>query len=143
MSWGVSEFAGETNYDSYFTTPAGHAPVAFVASSGDSGAQSGPLWPAVSANVLSVGGTTLNVSDNGQYDSETTWSDSGGGVSTQEAEPPYQIGVQSTGQRIIPDVAYDADPNTGFSVYDSVSYQHDAGWQTVGGTSAARPSGPA
>ena len=35
MSWGSSEFAGEVNYDSDFTTPPDHAPVAFVASSGD------------------------------------------------------------------------------------------------------------
>ena len=38
MSWGTSEFNGETSYDSYFTTPAGHNGVTFVASSGDSGA---------------------------------------------------------------------------------------------------------
>ena len=29
--------SGETSYDSYFTTPAGHTGVTFVASSGDSG----------------------------------------------------------------------------------------------------------
>jgi hypothetical protein len=139
MSWGVSEFAGETDYDSYFTTPAGHTPVAFVASTGDSGDQGGPFWPAVSANVLSVGGTTLDISARGQYDGETAWSGSGGGVSTQVPEPPYQMGVQSTGQRTIPDVAYNADPTTGFSVYDSVPYQQGAGWQTVGGTSAGAP----
>jgi subtilase family serine protease len=36
-----------------------------------------------------------------------------------------------------PDVAYDADPNSGFSVYDS--YEGNGGWQTVGGTSAGCP----
>ena len=88
MSWGASEFSGETSYDSYFTTPAGHAPVAFVASSGDNGA--GAIWPAVSSNVLGVGGTTLHVSSSGAYGSETAWSGSGGGYSTQESEPSYQ-----------------------------------------------------
>src|SRR5439155_17120799 len=38
MSWGSSEFSGVAAYDTYFTTPAGHAGVTFVASSGDNGA---------------------------------------------------------------------------------------------------------
>ena len=52
MSWGGSEFSGETStsYQLHFTTPAGHTGVTFVASSGDSGA--GAIWPAVSPNVL-------------------------------------------------------------------------------------------
>ncbi len=37
MSWGSSEFRGETSYDSYFTTPAGHTGITFVGASGDSG----------------------------------------------------------------------------------------------------------
>ena len=37
MSWGGSDFSGEGNYDSYFTTPSGHTGVTFLASSGDSG----------------------------------------------------------------------------------------------------------
>ena len=59
MSWGGGEFSGETSYDSYFTTPSGHGGVTFVASSGDSGSPVG--YPAISPNVLSVGGTTLNL----------------------------------------------------------------------------------
>src|SRR5262245_17311027 len=57
MSWGGSEFSGETGYDSYFTTPANHKGVAFVASSGDTGAPAD--YPGSSPNVLTVGGTTL------------------------------------------------------------------------------------
>ena len=56
---GISEFAGETAYDSYFTTPSGHTNVTFVASSGDSGSYQ-PEWPAASPNVVRVGGTTLS-----------------------------------------------------------------------------------
>ena len=38
MSWGESEFSGETTYDSrYYTTPSGHAGVTFVAATGDTG----------------------------------------------------------------------------------------------------------
>jgi hypothetical protein len=137
MSWGSSEFASETAYDSYFTTPAGHIGITFVASSGDAGA--GTTWPSVSPNVLAVGGTTLSTSASGAYTGETAWSGSGGGVSSFETEPSYQTSVQSTGARTTPDVAFDADPNSGFTVYDSVPYGGQNGWFEVGGTSAGAP----
>jgi hypothetical protein len=134
MSWGTDEFRGETSYDSYFTTPSGHAGVTFIASSGDDGVN---CWPSVASNVLSVGGTTLSVSSSGVYASETAWSGSGGGVSRYESLPSYQkmIGISASG-RVTPDVAYDANPSTGFLVYDSLGY---SGWLVVGGTSAGAP----
>jgi hypothetical protein len=137
MSWGGGEFSSETAYDSYFTTPAGHQGVTFVASSGDYGAP--PSYPAVSPNVLSVGGTTLTLSSSGGYGSETAWSGSGGGLSAYEGEPGYQQGAQSTGKRGNPDVAYNADPSTGYYIYDSVPYNGYAGWWAPGGTSAGAP----
>lgn len=139
MSWGSSEFAGETSYDSYFTTPAGHVGVTFFVSSGDDGAPA--EYPASSPNVVSVGGTRLNVSSNGSYLSESGWSGSGGGPSKYESQPSYQKGVvtQSTTARTGPDVSYDADPNTGFSVYDSYGNSSSTPWSQYGGTSAAAP----
>ncbi len=137
MSWGGSEYSGETSQDSTFLTPAGHTGVVFVASSGDSGA---PVsYPAASPNVLSVGGTTLNLNSQGGYLSETGWSGSGGGISQYESQPAYQKGVvtQSTTNRTNPDVAYDANPNTGFPVYDS--YGTQSAWMQFGGTSDAAP----
>src|SRR5207302_1140307 len=87
MSWGGGEFWSESYYDGYFTTPAGHNGVTFVASSGDSGSWYGPEWPASSPNVLSVGGTTLGLKDSsGTYGGETGWSGSGGGVSSYESQ---------------------------------------------------------
>jgi hypothetical protein len=139
MSWGTSEFSNETAYDNIFTTPAGHNGVTFVAASGDDGGLFGPDWPATSMNVLSVGGTTLNTQTNGGYGSETGWLYSGGGVSAFEPEPAYQLSAQNTGARTTPDVAYNADPNTGFAVYDSTAYQGQSGWSQVGGTSAGAP----
>ena len=141
MSFGGGEFSGETGFDSTFTTPAGHAGVTFVASSGDSGA---PVsYPSASPNVLSVGGTTLPLNADGTLTSagETGWSGSGGGVSTQESQPAYQSGVvtQSSTKRTNPDVSYDADPNTGFPVYDSFSFGTTDPWEQVGGTSDAAP----
>jgi subtilase family serine protease len=140
MSWGASEFSSETQYDGYFTTPSGHQGVTFVAASGDEGSWYGPEWPASSANVLSVGGTTLNLANSsGTWGSETGWSDSTGGISSYEREPSYQTIAQTTGARTTPDVAYDANPNTGFAVYDSVAYDGGKGWWEVGGTSAGAP----
>src|SRR5262249_38291167 len=123
---------------SVFTTPAGHQGVTFIASSGDYGA---PVsYPAISPNVLAVGGTTLNLSGN-TWSSETGWSGSGGGLSSVETQPAYQKGIvtQSTTQRTSPDVAYDANPNTGFPVYNSYSNSASAPWAQFGGTSAGAP----
>ena len=142
MSWGGSEFSTESSYDSYFTTPStATAPISFFASAGDTAAQL--LWPATSPNIVSVGGTTLTMSGN-TFVSETAWSDSGGGVSAYEAMPTYQtsFGLNTqlqTTHRAVPDVAYDADPNTGVYVYDSTPYNGQAGWWDVGGTSAGAP----
>jgi subtilase family serine protease len=139
MSWGGSEFPNELAYDSYFTTPAGHNGVTFVAASGDSGGYYGPEWPSVSPNVVGVGGTSLDLSVNGSYMQESAWSDSSGGYSIYENEPSYQESAQQSGARTTPDVAYNANPNTGYAVYDSLSYQGIAGWQEIGGTSSATP----
>ncbi len=133
MSWGGGEFRSETSYDSYFTTPAGHANVTFIASSGDDGA--GVSYPAASPNVLSVGGTSLTLKS-GNYSSETAWSGSGGGVSRYEPEPSWQRSLQSYGTRTNPDVAYDANPSTGVAVYDSYG---SGGWAVYGGTSISAP----
>ncbi len=136
MSWGGSEWSGETSFDSYFDQPG----VAFVASSGDDGAPSG--WPSVSPNVLSVGGTALVLSSSNNWSSESGWSGSGGGPSVYEWQPSYQKGVvtQTLTARATPDVAYDASPATGVYVYDSYPYGGKTyGWVDVGGTSAGSP----
>ena len=140
MSWGGSESGGrngfgsestsQETYDADFVTPAGHTGVTYVASAGDEGTQGGAEWPATSPNVIAVGGTSLTTSDDaGTYSSETAWSDTSGGYSTVETEPAFQEAVQNTGMRSAPDVAYDADPNTGFAVYDSIADQGAVGWQ--------------
>lgn len=137
MSWGGGEFSAEANYDNVFTTPSGHQGVAFVASSGDSGAA--VSYPAASPNVLAVGGTSLYLNGS-NYSSETGWSNSGGGLSVYERQPSYQQGIvtQSTTQRASPDVSYNADPYTGYSAYDSYG-NSSTPWIEVGGTSAGAP----
>lgn len=135
MSWGAGEFSSESTYDSHFTTPSKHPGVTFIASSGDTGAQT--IWPAVSPNVVGVGGTSLYLNTDGSYGSESAWSGSGGGISAYESKPAYQSSVtQSSTKRTSPDISYDADPYTGFPVYDSVN---NYGWMQFGGTSAGAP----
>jgi hypothetical protein len=138
MSFGMSEFSGETSMDSHFHTPAGHAGITFVAATGDDGAPAS--YPAFSPNVLAVGGTTLSVDTLGNYLGETAWSGSGGGVSKYESKPAYQSGINRS-QRSGPDVAFDADPATGVAVYDSDDFGSSAGWcpGRIGGTSMAAP----
>jgi subtilase family serine protease len=130
MSWVVSEFSGETGFDYNFNKPG----VTFVASAGDNGAP--PAWPAVSPYVLAVGGTSLKLTSASTLQSETGWDSGGGGVSKYEKQPGYQAGAWNSTFRTSPDVAYDADPNTGVSVYDSYG---SGGWAVVGGTSAGAP----
>ncbi len=133
MSWGGSEFSSESSYDFHFNS----ATASFFTSSGDSG--NGVEYPAASPYVVSVGGTTLSVDGAGNYLGETAWSGSGGGVSSYEPKPGYQNSFSPYSARTVPDVAYDGDPNTGVSVYDTVSYFGQSGWFTVGGTSVGAP----
>jgi len=135
MSWGGPEFRGQTNYDSYFTTPAGHIGVTFVTASGDSGGKYGAQWPASSPNVVAVGGTSLSVDAAGNVLSEVAWSGSGGGVSRVASRPAYQVFVQRTTHRTTPDVAMVADPNTGVNVYTIPPSSGQGYWQVLGGTS--------
>ena len=127
MSWGGGEFSGESSYDSTFNHPG----VTFFASSGDTGGD--VLWPAISPYVTSVGGTKVSLDAAGNKISETTWSSGGGGVSTMVTRPSYQVGFSSASNRAVPDVAYNADPNSGIYVLDNNQYLQ------VGGTSAGAP----
>jgi subtilase family serine protease len=127
MSWGSNETSSEVNSDYHFKKPN----IAFFAASGDDGSGIGPYWPAVSPNVVAVGGTTLSLSST---ISETAWSKSGGGISKFELRPSYQTSYGlNTNYRTIPDVSYNANPTTGVSVCNNSK------WITMGGTSAGAP----
>jgi subtilase family serine protease len=137
LSWGTPEFTGQNSYDPALNKSG----VTFTAAAGDDG--TGVLFPAASPSVLAVGGTSLSLDANGNRTGpETAWSGSGGGISALESEPGYQSAcpIPATGgYRGVPDVAYDADPNTGFYVYDTTPYYGQTGWFIVGGTSAGAP----
>jgi subtilase family serine protease len=138
-SWGGSEFNGESAYDGHFSQPG----VSFFVSAGDNGTPA--EYPSSSPNVISVGGTTLHFDSSGAFSSETGWSDSGGGCSQYEPATAAQLSLSEIAQvgcgrrRATPDVALDADPASGVSVYDTTRYQGQSGWFTVGGTSASAP----
>ena len=104
--------------------------------------------------MTGVGGTTLSykaptaatatvAAQPGVYVGETVWSagsqtnspeGSGGGPSIIWSKPDYQQGLgYDPNRRDVPDVALDADPNTGYDIYVAGKVG------TVGGTSAAAP----
>ena len=117
--------------------------------------------PAASPDVVAVGGTELqNLDAAGDYpgtgaNGEIAWGNGtnsgsqagggGGGISTIEPEPTWQqkvvpTSIDPTGGRAVPDVAWDADPATGFPVYYSTPDDSDNfGWTVLGGTSIAAP----
>jgi hypothetical protein len=132
-SYGSSEYSGEvSDQNSYFNHPG----IMITASSGDGGY--GVEFPAASRYVTAVGGTTLNLTSNNGYLSETTWSGGGSGCSAYISKPTWQTDTGCANRTVV-DVAADADPNTGAAVYDSVRYQGQSGWFQVGGTSLASP----
>ena len=136
-SWGTTgEITGETTNDSHCKL----LKAVCVFSTGDSGNPGG--YPAYSPFVVAVGGTTLSLATSStgavSVASEAAWSGSGGGVSIYEPRPSYQ-GALPFSMRTIPDVSYDADPATGFAVYDSTPYNGSSGWFQMGGTSAGAP----
>jgi kumamolisin len=118
--------------------------------------------PASDQYVLGVGGTALTLGGGSKYGSETTWNNApsqlaggGGGLSSYFSQPSWQIGAGAdgnghngsfpTGLREVPDLAADADPNTGYSIYCtsladcSFDGTNVLGWWVFGGTSASAP----
>ena len=135
MSWGGAESPDQVGLDSHLTS----SHIAFFASSGDSGY--GVSWPAASKNVVAVGGTSLRLGAGGGLQAETAWAGSGGGVSAYEGESTWQKTYsipKANGHRAVPDVSYNADPASGFSVYKTTGKSKN-NWYVLGGTSAGAP----
>jgi subtilase family serine protease len=133
----ANEYSREKEFDNLLTTPSGHQGITFLAPTGDTGTPGG--YPAYSPNVVAVGGTSLTLLAGGPpnaYVSEAGWSESAGGISTIEPQPSYQSGVVnnfSAVARTVPDVSFDADPNTGYDVLDSMNGPASNGYVYVNG----------
>jgi kumamolisin len=100
--------------------------------SGDGGPGANVDLPAGCPHVIGCGGTRLTRS------TETVWNDgpsegTGGGFSTFFPMPSWQIGAPNGPGRMVPDVAGNADPNTGYHIII------DGQDIVVGGTSAMAP----
>jgi kumamolisin len=126
--------------------------ITVCAAAGDNGSSDGASgnnvdFPASDPYVLACGGTSVQA-PSGEITSETVWNDrtqggsTGGGISTHFSRPPYQEGLKAAltsggteplNKRGVPDVAGDADENTGYDV------RVDGTDTVIGGTSAVAP----
>jgi subtilase family serine protease len=106
-------------------------------------------FPATSPLVTAVGGTSLYADTSGDYQSETVWNSdggaSGGGISRHFGEPLYQRFLPRSdqallaGHRGIPDISWNADPNTTILIYASF-FGLTPGFYGIGGTSEGAPA---
>jgi kumamolisin len=157
ISWGGAESTwtsqAMTAMDEAFQTAAAMGITVCVAA-GDNGSSDGVSgggdhvdFPASSPHALACGGTSLTASQS-KIESESTWNDganggaTGGGVSGFFAVPTWQGGLRAAktdgesaalSMRGVPDVAGDADPETGYEV------RVDGSDAVFGGTSAVAP----
>ncbi|MHA6762352.1 S53 family peptidase [Streptacidiphilus sp. PAMC 29251] len=102
-------------------------------------------WPSSDPLVTSVGGTELNLDQQGnRLSPDVVWNDGygagGGGVSAVFARPWYQDGVRKVvgAQRGTPDISMSAAVDGAAWTYQSFD-PTDVGWGLVGGTSEATP----
>ena len=159
-SWGSPEnqmvAATMQSENTIFMQFASQGQTSFVASGDDGAYDDGKTLsvddPGSQPYSVDVGGTTLTVNGDGSYKSEIAWGSgsgpsaastsggSGGGISSVWQQPSFQNGLStttnmgSTSMRMVPDVALNADPNTGYECYFQGQLQ-DFG----GGTSFASP----
>jgi subtilase family serine protease len=135
MSWGSGENDGTKNDQLFFTNPSdANYAKCYCASSGDNNYV---CWPAVSSNVVGVGGTsvvwspqTSNLLNHIEY----TWSSAGCGFSKYVDKPQYQQNVNvNNSKRAIPDISLIANPTTGVQIVCNGK------WYTIGGTSLSCP----
>jgi kumamolisin len=153
ISWGQSEdqwtAQARTALDDALLDAAALG-VTVTAAAGDNGSSDGAAgtakhadFPASSPHALACGGTSLH-SKGTTISGETVWNDgsgggaTGGGVSDVFALPSWQKGVgvpaaSKSGGRGVPDVAGNADPETGYQVLV------DGTRAVYGGTSAVAP----
>ena len=153
ISWGWEPDDPSTD-DPIFQEFAAQGQSVFAASGDSGGYNPGyPAYPAEDAYVTAVGGTDLVTNGaGGSWNSETAWSDSGGGPSPDRITlPSWQTGVAnasnegSTTLRNVPDVAMEANTDsyicaaTTLRVYRG-HRRNQYGGPSLGGLHGARQS---
>jgi kumamolisin len=155
ISWGASEDEWTDQARQAFDdalTDAALLGVTVTAAAGDDGSNDRETdgkphvdFPASSPHILACGGTRLDADGStGTVASETVWNNgvgngaTGGGVSVHFERPSWQASVgvpeiDGHSGRGVPDVAGDADPQTGYAV------RIDGQNAVIGGTSAVAP----
>ncbi|WP_202817790.1 S53 family peptidase [Kribbella sp. ALI-6-A] len=122
-------------YGSYYNHPG----IAITASTGDKGYQGAP-YPAASAYVTGVGGTSLARSSTTRGWTETAWSGAGSGCSAYNSAltvaASYDTGCA---KRAGADVSAAADPNTGGMAIYYPTTKSSSTWAQFGGTSESAP----
>jgi len=141
ISWGAPEvyYTNLSTIDALFKQAVLRG-INICVASGDYGSSDGLRgnnvdFPSSSPNVIAVGGSHL-VSTANTYSLntiETAWSGSGGGISKYFSKPAYQSAFSGT-FRYTPDIALNADPNTGVIFYVK------GGYVIYGGTSVSAPT---
>ena len=147
MSWHAPESALTQSkvdiIEGYFSNDK----ICYLSSSGDQSISNAGAFPSSSANVLSVGGTSLYFNPVSDVMSQTTWywdnngNGAGCGFSTYSSKPAYQSKVNlGNTQRCTPDICGIADPNTGVAIcFAGDDTKINAKYMIVGGTSLACP----
>jgi subtilase family serine protease len=134
-----NSYGGGDAADSTYGTYYNHPGIAVTASTGDNGYQGGS-YPASSAYVTAVGGTSLVAASNTRGWSESVWSGAGSGCSTVNtalsAAATFDTGCS---KRAMADVSAAADPGKGgMAIYYPTSKTAST-WAQFGGTSESAP----
>ena len=137
MIFSLAAAQGQTVFSSAGDTGA-FCPAPVVSQNGAPAGLPFQEYPASSPYVVAVGGTTLITTPAGAYTGEIGWYSGGGGPSLIETPGYWQAAaidpvLATAGVRAMPDIAMDADPNTGASVIVAGTAEE------VGGTSLASP----
>jgi subtilase family serine protease len=173
LSWGITEQLFSPvipDQESWFLAAA-RAHITIVDASGDNGVTNPETngtslytypvtnWPATDPYVTAVGGTALDLDENGnRLSPDTVWNDSynqaanqlwngdngpnalasGGGKSTMFATPSYQSKRLTGGRRGIPDISMSGSCSDAVDTYSTYAGQ-PAGWTPACGTSESTP----
>lgn len=145
ISWGAPESAFDISSLKAYNQLFKSATQPVCVASGDNGSDDGVGdnkvhvdFPCSSRNVVACGGTSIQtaIESTWSWNSSYQWG-TGGGISSYFSTPPYQttLGSIVQGKRGVPDIAMNADPLSGWTIY----YSRHLYVSQFGGTSCVAP----